>query len=179
MKKVVFKPLLFLGIFLIVQCKPEELLKVTKLQTGAITEITATTAIASGSFIDLSGNVPEFGHCWNKTGNPDKNSSKYIVSGTAKKGEYTSNLTGLESNTKYYVKAYALDNGTGVYGSELEFTTLAFSPTLVTQDATGINGTSATLNGTVNANGASVSVSFEWGTTTQPMAIQLLLLQQL
>ena len=38
-------------------------------------------------------------------------------------GSYTSNLTGLTSNTTYYVRAYATNiAGTG-YGNELSFTT--------------------------------------------------------
>lgn len=40
------------------------------------------------------------------------------------------------------------------------------SPSVVTQAATAITGTSATLNGTVNPNGLATNYYFQWGTTT-------------
>lgn len=43
--------------------------------------------------------------------------------------------------------------------------TLAPPPTVVTLAATGVAGTSATLNGTVNANGSSTAASFDYGLT--------------
>jgi Putative Ig domain len=39
-------------------------------------------------------------------------------------------------------------------------------PTVSAAAATNVSSTSATLNGTVNANGSSTTVSFEWGTAT-------------
>jgi uncharacterized protein (TIGR02145 family) len=123
--KTIFKAtVLFLGIYIISGCKPDELLKVTKLQTGEISNITYNSATANGEFVDLSGNVSEYGHCWNTSGNPTNSNSKYPVSGTAKKGPFSSDLTGLTGETKYYVRAYAIDNGETFYGHEVNFTTL-------------------------------------------------------
>lgn len=42
----------------------------------------------------------------------------------------------------------------------------ASAPTAMTNAATSVTGTGATLNGTVNANGASTTVTFEYGLTT-------------
>jgi phosphodiesterase/alkaline phosphatase D-like protein len=42
----------------------------------------------------------------------------------------------------------------------------AQAPTATTGAASGVGGTIATLNGTVNANGSSTTVTFEYGTTT-------------
>lgn len=42
----------------------------------------------------------------------------------------------------------------------------AAAPVVTTAAATGISATSATLSGSVNANGATVNTSFNWGTTT-------------
>ena len=42
--------------------------------------------------------------------------------------------------------------------------TVAVAPTVTTLAATTITGTSATLNGTVNANGGSAAISFDYGT---------------
>jgi hypothetical protein len=47
----------------------------------------------------------------------------------------------------------------------MSFVTSGQAPTSVTQPATNISGTGATLNGTVNANYLSTTVTFEYGTT--------------
>ena len=136
-------------------CKPEELLKVTKLQTGTITEYTATTAKAPATFIDVSGNVTDYGHCWNTTGNPTVADGKYVVSGTAQKGEYFSNLTGLTSNTKYYVNAYAIDGGEPLYGDPVDFTTNPSLPVLTTTAISNIGRNTATSGGNISGDGGS------------------------
>jgi uncharacterized protein (TIGR02145 family) len=146
-------------------CKPEELIKVTKLQTGEITEVTATTAKATGAFIDISGNVSDYGHCWNKTGDPAVADEKNVVSGTAQKGEYISSLSGLINNTKYFVRAYAIDDGEAQYGGTVSFTTLGL-PTATTEEATSITNATATLNGSVNIFNLSTTITFEYGTSS-------------
>jgi LPXTG-site transpeptidase (sortase) family protein len=75
-------------------------------------------------------------------------------------------LTGLTSNTTYHYRVVAT-NSTGVTnGSDQAFTTSAVVPTVITNAATSVTSTGATLNGTVNANNASATISFEYGTTT-------------
>jgi uncharacterized protein (TIGR02145 family) len=114
---------LFGWFLLFANCKPDELTRVTKLQTGAIIAKTSNSATASATFIDLSGKVTDFGHCWSTTDLPTISNYKNVVSGIAQKGEYTSNLEGLTANTKYWVKAYALDGGAVIYGNVIEFKT--------------------------------------------------------
>jgi uncharacterized protein (TIGR02145 family) len=110
-------------IILTTQCKTDELIKVTKLQTGNISNITYNSASASATFIDIGDNVSSYGHCWNTSGAPTISDEKYTVSSTAKKGEYISSLSGLTGNTKYFVRAYVQDGGQVVYGNEINFTT--------------------------------------------------------
>ncbi len=160
-------PISILLIFLIGSCKPEELLKITKLQTGTMSDVAETTAVASLEFIDVSGNISEFGHCWSIGENPGTLDSKFIINATSiKNQEYYSHLTGLTANTHYYIRAFARENEETIYGNIVEFTTLAYTPSLYTQEASHINYRSATLEGSVNANGGEVTVSFEWGETT-------------
>jgi len=61
--------------------------------------------------------------CWSTTTMPTIALSTKISNGTGTDG-FISSLTGLTSNTKYYVRAYAT-NSTGVtsYGAEVSFTT--------------------------------------------------------
>ncbi len=127
---------LFSSAILFSSCKPDELLKITKLQTDEIKDITYNSATAGATFIDLSGNVTSFGHCWSTNENPTVTDNKYIVNGSAQKGEYLSDLTNLISNTLYYVMAFAQEGDEVIYGNGITFTTLNTSIT-VTSPITG------------------------------------------
>jgi len=75
-------------------------------------------------------------------------------------------LSGLAPNSTYHFQISGTSaNGTS-NGNDMTFTTLGSPPTVVTLAATGVTGTGATLNGTVNANGAIATVTFEYGLTT-------------
>jgi len=68
--------------------------------------------------------------------------------------------------TTYHYRVVAENTNGTTYGADMTFTTLPFPPTAVTDAATAIGVTSATLNGTVNANDASTTVTFQYGTDT-------------
>jgi phosphodiesterase/alkaline phosphatase D-like protein len=75
-------------------------------------------------------------------------------------------LTGLTTNTTYHYRVVG-QNGAGTSnGADMTFTTGTNTPNAATNAASGIGTTSATLNGTANANGSSTTVTFEYGTTT-------------
>ena len=87
-------------------------------------------------------------------------------------GAFSVNLTGLTSGQTYHFRAKAVGDGT-VYGSDATFTTTGtrpdvILPEVITNDASGISDTSATLNGNLSDLGSasSITVSFEYGTTT-------------
>jgi len=73
--------------------------------------------------------------------------------------------TTLEADNDYKVKISSIDDE-NLFDESDNLAITSLSPTLVTQNASSVTGTSATLNGTVNANGEEVTVSFEWGETT-------------
>jgi phosphodiesterase/alkaline phosphatase D-like protein len=74
-------------------------------------------------------------------------------------------LTGLTANTTYHYRVTATSpSGTGT-GADMTFTTSSL-PIVTTNSATPVGTTTATLNGEVNANGDSTTVTFEYGTTT-------------
>ena len=95
---------------------------ISVLSTTKITEITQTTAKSGGNITDDGGaTVTARGVCWSTSQNPTISDSK-TEDGTGT-GNFTGNISGLEPNTMYYVRAYAINSkGTG-YGSELSFTT--------------------------------------------------------
>lgn len=143
-------------------CKKEEIPIVT---TSAITNITGTTVTCGGTITDEgSGTVLERGVCWSTGITPTTADSKTTDGAGA--GSFTSNITGLNGATTYYVRAYATNSaGTG-YGMAMSFTTLGQVPSAITQSATNVTSTSATLNASINANYLSTTVTFEYGTST-------------
>ncbi len=96
---------------------------VATVTTNEVTEITQTTAICGGEVKSENGwAVTERGVCWGTEPNPTP-SDNCTVDGEGV-GKFTSEITGLEPGTKYYVRAYAKNAaGTG-FGAERSFTTL-------------------------------------------------------
>jgi len=74
--------------------------------------------------------------------------------------------TELSTGSDYTIKAISIENSSYTDYSEAFTITDAPVPTATTLDANSITETTSTLNGTVNANGSSTNVSFEYGTTT-------------
>jgi hypothetical protein len=104
-------------------CKKEKE-EVPIVTTSAVTNIKDITATSGGIITDEgSGAIIERGVCWSTENTPTLEDNKTKdSSGT---GTFTSNLTQLTPNTKYYLTAYATNNiGTG-YGSILSFMTQA------------------------------------------------------
>lgn len=95
--------------------------------TGSITNITRTTAFATGS-VDSDGgsSITERGICWSTSINPTTSDSKAIAAGTS--GALAAPLGGLTPTTTYHVRAYAINSIGTAYGSDTSFQTT--SPTI-------------------------------------------------
>jgi hypothetical protein len=74
-------------------------------------------------------------------------------------------IAGLAPNTTYHFQVSGTSSNGTSNGNDMTFTTTGPPPTVVTTAATGVTGTTATLNGTVNANGVVATVTFEYGLT--------------
>ena len=124
------------------------------LITSVATSITSSTAI-SGGFIQKDGGIPVIhsGICWNTVGSPTTADSHTTI-GTGI-GDFINNITGLLGGTKYYIRAYAINDAGTSYGNELTFTTLPpVLATLTTKPTTnGADGVSAFSGGIVSDNG--------------------------
>ena len=138
---------------------------VPDLTTVAGSSVTATTAVSGGNITSDKGlPVTVRGVCWSTSPSPSvSNDTTKNGSGS---GSFVSTIKNLTPNTKYYIRAYATNSqGTG-YGDELTITTEnVVPPSATSTEASSISATSATLNGSVNANGTTTAVSFEYGTT--------------
>ncbi len=76
------------------------------------------------------------------------------------------NLNGLLPGTTYHYRVSGVNANGTANGLDLTFTTAPVLPAVVTTAATSVTSTTATLNGTVDAGGASSAVTFEFGLTT-------------
>lgn len=152
--------LLILSFFLIHSCKKQEELPV--ITTTAVSNITATTATSGGNITDEgSSTVTSRGICWSTGATPTTTDSK--TTDGAGSGTFTSSISGLNSASTYFVRAYATNSvGTG-YGIAVLLKTMGQSPVATSSSPSNINTTGATLNGTVNANYLSTEVTFEYG----------------
>jgi hypothetical protein len=75
------------------------------------------------------------------------------------------NITGLLPDTVYHYRIKGVNVSGSADGNDMTFSTQG-PPTIITTAATNIAGTTATLNGSVNANNDTTDVSFQWGLTT-------------
>ena len=135
------------------------------MSTTSPTNITATEA-SSGGNITSDGNagITSRGVCWGVNGNPTTSDSK--TNDGDGMGQFVSNLSGLNAGLTYHLRAYATNSVGTAYGDEITFLTLGKVPEAITQPATNITTSGATLNGTVNAHDLTTDVSFEYGLTT-------------
>lgn len=69
--------------------------------------------------------ITERGVVWATSANPTTSNNKIMVSGTT--GSYTTNLTGLTSNTTYHVRSYATNSAGTSYGADVSFTTTSYT----------------------------------------------------
>ncbi len=155
-KNSVIVILLFGTAIYLPSCKKEEA-TLPVVTTTTVSNITQTTALAGGAVTDDGGaDVTGFGVCWSTTPNPTISTNKKNIGIGI--GSFTSSLNGLTVNTKYYVRAYAINSAGTSYGNEVTFTTndiikAATVPTLTTTVVTSITETSAVSGGTITDDG--------------------------
>ncbi len=129
--------------------------------------ILSASAVINGSANAAGGNVTTFfdygitnAYGTSQAANPSS------VTGSATTPIQLS-VSGLAPSTVYHFRARSVSStGLTSFGGDSTFTTLAPPPVVITTAATAITGSSASLNGTVNANSLAASVTIEYGLTT-------------
>ena len=96
-----------------------------RMTTYTPQSITITTAKCGGDAIVIQGlSLTEIGVCWSKEQNPTADQAH--LSTTVWNEPFVCTITGLEPDTKYYVRAYALRGLEYYYGEERDFITLDY-----------------------------------------------------
>jgi hypothetical protein len=91
--------------------------------TTAVTGITLTAATSGGNVTSDGGSpITARGVCWGTSTNPTI-AGNHTTDGSGT-GSFVSNLTGLSSNTSYFVRAYATNSSGTYYGENISFSTL-------------------------------------------------------
>lgn len=119
--------------------------------TAVVSDITATSASCNGYVADDGGaTVTARGVCWSTSQNPTISDS-HTTDGTGT-GSFTSNITGLNGNTTYYVRAYATNSVGTTYGYQLSFHTTEALPVVSTSDVSNITVDNTSINATCGGN---------------------------
>jgi len=102
-----------------------------KLTTTAVSNITATTATSGGTIISDGGSpITAKGVVWSTSPSPTIDLSTKTNDGTGV-GAFTSSLSNLTNNTKYYFRSYATNIVGTSYGEEFSFITSAPVPPIL------------------------------------------------
>ena len=91
-----------------------------RIRTLGVSGVTTTGAMVSAE-ADFTGTVGSRGICWSTTAAPTYDDN-HAAAGSGK-GSFSKELTGLQPNTTYHVRAYAKISSVYRYGNELTFTT--------------------------------------------------------
>ena len=138
---------------------------------GEVTDITALTASASVTITD-NGNaaLQSCGICWSTNPNPTTADNKTVAAGKQLNTAYVSNMSELQPNTTYYVRAYATTDVATAYSEQKTFITKSGSAIVTLGSISNITALTASASVTVNdANGATLqSCGICWSTQPNP-----------
>ena len=137
--------------------------------TIAASNISKTSVTSGGNITNDNGlAITARGVCWSISSNPTTANSKTIESGTT--GSFTSNITGLNANTVYYLRAYAINAGGTSYGDQVSVRTTDYA---IGESALGGKiayllqpgdpGYDANITHGLVATNADISTSAQWG----------------
>jgi|GEM_PF-494223 len=136
------------------------------IQAG-YTDATLTSSVSNDD--DETVNIISRGFCFSKTNIPPLISDSISCGGGL--GSFTKNVTGLDAETRYHVRAYAINNwGTVYYSRDTSFSTIRDIPTVVTiqvNESTDLRNGSTTIAGIVENAGMRpvTSVGIYWSTS--------------
>ena len=133
--------------------------------TQAATAINSTSAQLN-SYVNPNGQTTTIYYQYGLTTSYGSTTITGNIGTTA--GNYGTTVSGLSANTTYHFRIVATNSIGTSYGSDLTFTTTSGvpTPTVTTLAANPVTTTTATLNSSVNPNGSSTTIYFQYGLTT-------------
>lgn len=126
------------------------------LTTDPVSDLTQNSATFNGTI--TSEGLPSYterGFVYSTTAQPTiENHLGKITSAVNSQTSFSANVSGLSSNSSYYVRAYAINTVGVAYGNDVSFSTGSVPTTVTTSAVTNINASSATLNATITEVGS-------------------------
>lgn len=150
-------------------CKKEAPKSAPTITDAVITNITATSATSGGGISNDGGAaITARGVCWSSNDSLPTIANSKTSDGTSV-GSFTSTLTGLEMNTKYFVRAYATNSAGTSYGNTVSFITKGY-PVIATATLSTFTGTQATSGCLITSDGgyAVTAKGVCWSTNANP-----------
>jgi uncharacterized protein (TIGR02145 family) len=143
-----------------------------EITTKQVTDITSVAAKSGGSITDNGGyQIISRGVCWSKSNNPETDDE--ITQDGQGTGDFNSNLSNLDKNSTYYVRAYASNEAGTAYGNENQFTTNELNISVTTNDINSITAVGAEGGGNI-LNNSSYPITEKglcWNTTGNPTIV--------
>jgi hypothetical protein len=141
-----------------------------KLGTTKVSDITSNSATVTGFVVAEGDGFLTRGVCYDKQPGPTTASPKTPYPGPLRTAAFNVTLTDLDYAQTYYARAFAMGPAGTVYGEELTFTTKPILATVTTDEATDVEGTTATTGGEVTADGgaAVTAKGVVYGTSPAP-----------
>jgi hypothetical protein len=133
--------------------------------TRPATNLTSSSATLNGS-VATNGSSATAYFKWGPTAAYGNSTNPQTIRSGLGSFAVPFNLTGLLGNTNYHYQLVAYNSAGTSSGSDVSFTTAGVPPATVTMAANGVTSSSATIGGSVNPNGSSTMVYFQWGTST-------------
>lgn len=129
-----------------------------EVSSTVVSSVTSTTAVFSSTVTYHGGQtVSEVGFYYSTDESLDPETS-FKINQTYSADEFSMTASDLIPNSRYYVKAYAVNNAGVAYGEVKSFMTASSVPSVVTVGATEITSTGALLSGMiVSENGEAVT----------------------
>lgn len=150
------------------------------ITTGAASNISYDSARLTGSITNAGDpKYTERGFCYDTNQYPSIDKTK-VSQKASTTGNWSSDITGLNSGRTYYVRAYAIQDGSPVYGNQVVFTT-NIAPAVETIEVSGLQKVDlggglyfqwkVTFNGHVSNSGnpSYTSRGFVYGTMSDPV----------
>lgn len=157
----------------------EIVLTCQKLDFDKVTKIETTSALTGLNSIKVKGNIielsddshSEYGFCYSTNPSPTVNDNKVTVN-NLQVGEFVSEIFGLNSDTKYYIRAFCKEGGSYIYGEVAEAKTCVVTLTDVENNT--YNGVKIgdqvwmqeNLKVTHYRNGDPIALNSDWALTT-------------
>lgn len=106
----------------------KEAVDIPTVTTNLVSDITETSVICGGNVVSDGGaEVSLRGLCWSTTDNPTIEDDLSMGGGSGV-GSFEMVVDNLTPNTKYYIRAYAVNSQGTSYGEEVVFTTIDGTP---------------------------------------------------